>query len=167
MSCFCTGQYSESSCTSSSSRLMSFSSCLVLPPLLNRAGQLFSVSPDGGSLSLQYVGFPFPLAHGHFPRASRVGFSLPSHLQCHERIGSVGFPLRYSPCSFDVLQLSGQQCTRTAALHPSVLLHSYQAADVSRLRTPWHLYLSLTTSSRLRTLRGRQARLPWSGPVIS
>ena len=38
---------------------------------------------------------------------------------------------------------------------------------VSRLPTPGHLYLDLTARSWSRMLWGRQARLPWLGPVIS
>ncbi len=38
---------------------------------------------------------------------------------------------------------------------------------VSLLPTPGHLYLDLTARSWSRTLRGWQAHLPWSGPVIS
>jgi hypothetical protein len=35
--------------------------CLLLPQFPGRTGQLLSVSPDGGSLLLQHVGFPCPV----------------------------------------------------------------------------------------------------------
>ncbi len=66
-----------------------------------------------------------------------------------------------------MLRLSGRRYACTAALHLSVLPRSYHAAGVALLPTPGHLYLAFTTRSWSRMLLGWQARLPWSGLVIS
>ncbi len=131
-------------------------------PPLNRTCQRLTVSPDGGSLSLSDMLVSHaPLLMGISLGRARC-FPLPSRLRCHKRVGSVGFPLRYSPGSFDVHWLSGRWCTPspcTAAL----LSRGRRVSPAS----PLHLYLSLTASSWPRTLLSWQAHHPWSGPVIS
>jgi hypothetical protein len=89
-------------------------------------------------------------------------------LRCLERVGSVGVSRS---------QLS-RQLRCSPALWPAVRLHSCSPSSctaaflsccrhVSHLSTPGHLYLDLTARSWSRTPRGWQARLPWSGLVIS
>jgi hypothetical protein len=143
------------------------SCCILLPPFLGRAGQRLSAFPRDGSLLLRHVGFPCPHVLGCLSSAGCVGFPLLGCLRCFEQVGSVGFLLPSFPRSFDVLRLS--PVVRLHSCSPSSCTAAFlsRCRRVSHLPTPGHLYLDLTARSWSRTLRGWQARLPWSGLVIS
>ncbi len=146
--------------------LMSSGSRLFLLPLPNRTSQRPSVSPDGGSLPLRHVGFPCPLAHRHLPWAGCI--------------------VSRSPLASGVLSGSDALVSRSATLPAASMVSSTLTSGALALLLsillcccipimpqvclaflPRHLYLSLTASSWLRTLRGRQGCLPWSDSVIS
>jgi hypothetical protein len=133
---------------------MFLGSCLLLPLIPGRTDQRPSVPPDSGSLFLWNVDFPCPLAHGHLPRAERVGFPRPPRCGRLLQARHIGFPCRRLLLPWPLG-------------HLPELPRPYHAACVSLLPTPGHLYLSLTASSWPRIPRGWQARLPRWVPVIS
>jgi hypothetical protein len=126
---------------------MFLGSCLFLPPLLSRAGQRPSISPDDGSLSLRHVGFPCPLAHGHLPGVGCVDFPLTSCLRCPERIGSVGFLLRFLLAA---LMVSGSPAGGALALLLSILL--YCCAPITLQACLGFLSLTLVLKPHLKQL---------------
>ncbi len=147
---------------------MSVGSRLLLPPHLGRAGQRLPVSSEGSRSLLWHVGFPCPRALGCLLRTGCVGFPPLCHLRCHKRVGSIGFR---SLAFLAALMFSGSLTGSAPAQLFSIFLLLYCTSLSRRRRVspsyPGHLYLDFTVRSWSRTLRGWQARLPWSSPVIS